>query len=323
MYCKGGMFLLVILLVLPIVISQGAFECSDGSSFGECNDKQELCGFENNLIFKNSVNLIENTNYIFFGETNENNCKLNFNNETINLFNTGSRVVGDFKLANNYNGELNSTCGNIQTKLNKKYLGEVKNEFSLRYDFGYCGVPQEFIDYAQRYLVTDKDGKEELREEIREVFGIQSGFFGGATGNVVIDGREACTDFDSSGLVDYDDFFIFVDNFGLNVGDDNFDNKFDFDLNGIVDFDDFFIFADDFDKEVECGYLSVRPLIVDEILSIISPMNLKIKSVDTDELIGNIEGGFVLNSNENYQFPIESEIYLEQSNEHFIKEDFF
>ena len=50
--------------------------------------------------------------------------------------------------------------------------------------------------------------------------------------------------------VDYDDFFIFADNFGLTAGSDAFDSAFDLSPNNAVDFDDFFVFADNFGREM-------------------------------------------------------------------------
>jgi hypothetical protein len=50
--------------------------------------------------------------------------------------------------------------------------------------------------------------------------------------------------------VDYDDFFIFADNFGLTAGSESFDSAFDLSPNNAVDFDDFFVFADNFGREM-------------------------------------------------------------------------
>lgn len=49
-------------------------------------------------------------------------------------------------------------------------------------------------------------------------------------------------DFDASGTVDFDDFFLFADHFGSG------DRRYDLDGSGLVDFDDFFLFADYFGK---------------------------------------------------------------------------
>jgi len=56
-------------------------------------------------------------------------------------------------------------------------------------------------------------------------------------------------DFDDSGSIDFDDFFMFADVFGQEVTDANRT----FDLNGDggeIDFDDFFAFADGFGRDV-------------------------------------------------------------------------
>jgi hypothetical protein len=50
--------------------------------------------------------------------------------------------------------------------------------------------------------------------------------------------------------VDFDDFFLFADHFGLTTGHPSFDARFDIVPNGAIDFDDFFRFADDFGKAV-------------------------------------------------------------------------
>ena len=55
-------------------------------------------------------------------------------------------------------------------------------------------------------------------------------------------------DFDGNGLVDFDDFFLFADNFGKSSTDPGFDPGFDLNMSGVVDFDDFFVFADNFGK---------------------------------------------------------------------------
>ena len=47
-------------------------------------------------------------------------------------------------------------------------------------------------------------------------------------------------DFDGTGVVDFEDFFLFADNFG------GTNPLYDLDRNGVVDLSDFFIFADNF-----------------------------------------------------------------------------
>jgi hypothetical protein len=59
------------------------------------------------------------------------------------------------------------------------------------------------------------------------------------------EGNEILGDIDGSTAVDYDDFFIFADNFGS----DTPDPAADLDQDSDVDYDDFFIFADNFGRE--------------------------------------------------------------------------
>ena len=57
-------------------------------------------------------------------------------------------------------------------------------------------------------------------------------------------------DFDGDGRVAFEDFLFFVNVFGTQTGQENFDPKFDLDGNGVVDFSDFLIFVDSFGKTV-------------------------------------------------------------------------
>ena len=57
-------------------------------------------------------------------------------------------------------------------------------------------------------------------------------------------------DFDGSGQVDVADFLLFVDVFGTQSGQENFDPKYDLDNNGTIDVSDFLIFVDSFGKPV-------------------------------------------------------------------------
>ncbi len=59
------------------------------------------------------------------------------------------------------------------------------------------------------------------------------------------DGAQVFGDFDGSTVVNFDDFFIFADNFGVTPPANA---ATDLDANGQVNFDDFFIFADNFGK---------------------------------------------------------------------------
>ncbi len=57
-------------------------------------------------------------------------------------------------------------------------------------------------------------------------------------------------DFDGSGQVDIADFLLFVEVFGTQSGQENFDSKYDLDGNGTIDISDFLIFVDSFGKTV-------------------------------------------------------------------------
>ena len=69
-------------------------------------------------------------------------------------------------------------------------------------------------------------------------------------------------DFGGNGIVDFDDFFLFVDVFGQEVNGIN--DRYDLTSDGIINFDDFFAFVDHFGEEV-----STIPNV--EIANIISP----------------------------------------------------
>ena len=80
--------------------------------------------------------------------------------------------------------------------------------------------------------------------------------------NVVdADGNRIAGLFGADARVDYDDFFIFGDHFGLTAGSETFDAAFDLSPNNTVDFDDFFVFADNFGREM-VGVGKVVPTMV-------------------------------------------------------------
>ena len=64
------------------------------------------------------------------------------------------------------------------------------------------------------------------------------------------DGNPVIGLFGVDSRVDFDDFFIFADHFGLTAEDEMFDSAFDLVANNAVDLDDFFAFAANFGKEV-------------------------------------------------------------------------
>ena len=53
-------------------------------------------------------------------------------------------------------------------------------------------------------------------------------------------------DFDGNWRIDFDDFFLFVDHFGLSSDNSEFEPIYDLNGDEKVDFDDFFIFVDNF-----------------------------------------------------------------------------
>ena len=57
-------------------------------------------------------------------------------------------------------------------------------------------------------------------------------------------------DFDGDGRVAFEDFLFFVNVFGTQSGQENFDPKYDLDSNGTVDFSDFLIFVNAYGKPV-------------------------------------------------------------------------
>ncbi len=108
-------------------------------------------------------------------------------------------------------------------------------------------------DGTYRYKVLAKD-RDNLAEEV-----IRGGTAGDRRRTVVIgepelprdaEGRPVQGLFNDDPVVDFDDFFLFADNFGASLQDGGFDPLFDLNGNGTVDFDDFFIFADSFGREV-------------------------------------------------------------------------
>ena len=70
--------------------------------------------------------------------------------------------------------------------------------------------------------------------------------------NTVVDadGNRIVGLFGADSRVDFDDFFIFADHFGLTSESDMFEAAFDIIPNDVIDVDDFFAFAESFGKEV-------------------------------------------------------------------------
>lgn len=70
---------------------------------------------------------------------------------------------------------------------------------------------------------------------------------------VAADGTPVLGLFGADNRVDYDDFFIFADHFGLAAGAEAFEPAFDLSPNNQIDFDDFFVFADYFGKTIQAA----------------------------------------------------------------------
>ncbi|MSS70304.1 MAG: hypothetical protein EXS64_02320 [Candidatus Latescibacteria bacterium] len=62
-------------------------------------------------------------------------------------------------------------------------------------------------------------------------------------------GGRLLADFDGSGAVNFDDFFMFAEAFGKPASGAS--AKFDLDGNGAINLDDFFVFADRFGKKAQ------------------------------------------------------------------------
>ena len=93
-------------------------------------------------------------------------------------------------------------------------------------------APTEEVAYSGTILISSNDLVDP------EVSIVLSGF-----GKV---GVGLLGDFDGDGDVDFDDFFLFADQFGTTPDSPNWDSDFSLDGDDDVDFDDFFIFADNF-----------------------------------------------------------------------------
>ncbi|MDP1709442.1 MAG: hypothetical protein Q8L21_00960, partial [Candidatus Komeilibacteria bacterium] len=66
-----------------------------------------------------------------------------------------------------------------------------------------------------------------------------AGSFSGSSYGIRLPVPFTAGDLDGNAAVDFDDFFIFADHFGLAEGTDGFDPRYDFDDSGEINFDDF------------------------------------------------------------------------------------
>jgi formylglycine-generating enzyme required for sulfatase activity len=95
-------------------------------------------------------------------------------------------------------------------------------------------IQEGFSDSTQLSITINEFRFEEGGSEKYDVFSAVT----------ITDNETLRGDFDSSGKVDFTDFFAFADAFGST------DFMYDLDSSGMVDFDDFFIFADNFGKDL-------------------------------------------------------------------------
>ena len=180
MYCKKLVILLVSSLIVPIVSSQGVFECSDGSDFGKCNEGI-MCSQSVNLLDGDFVNLNFNEKYLFFGR---NNCdsQLEIGNRIFNLIETEERSVVEFD-GFDFNGGIGLPCED-------NYLGIVSGSNEVYNDCNYCGS---------------------CVEEVLEI----------------------CPDFNNDNEVNFEDYFLLADSFGLEKGDEFYRGDIDLDKDAV------------------------------------------------------------------------------------------
>ena len=67
-------------------------------------------------------------------------------------------------------------------------------------------------------------------------------------------------DFDGSGMVDSDDFSMFIEHFGTSRGDEAYRDRFDLDSNGTIGVSDFLILTDNFGKAVPAAVGAIDPV---------------------------------------------------------------
>ena len=74
------------------------------------------------------------------------------------------------------------------------------------------------------------------------------------------------SDFTRDGKVDYDDFLLFADGFGVKAGQENYLPMFDLDYDNVIGFDDFLLFADQFGINAASQVRAKRIFLTEEFL---------------------------------------------------------
>lgn len=140
--------------------------------------------------------------------------------------------------------------GSVPSSVPKMY-GRPPQDFEFEITFENTVYPPDFLDNI-RQIYTNfadefKSGNQILVRENRFGNPIQ------VWPPVERDLNEA--DFNCDGVVDFDDFFAFVDNFGKEAKSFTEGQYLDLDSNGTIDFGDFFIFVDNFGDRRELAKL--------------------------------------------------------------------
>ncbi len=195
---KRGVILLVFLLVIPLINSLTTSEpaagtkekinlqCGDGTFFGQCNDKGEVCATSQNLILNDRIALERNGRYVFFGFTNEicQDYRLYIDEEWVplkylrplkyaHLEKGNRRLVADFLTYSNvFEGKASIKCddGSRRISVYGAFIGK-PSHISLVSDCGACGFcsggsisldiatrKKEYVA-GERIYLTDKNLK--------------------------------------------------------------------------------------------------------------------------------------------------------------------
>jgi hypothetical protein len=159
-------------------------------------------------------------------------------------FNFGSVLVGNSKtivltIANDGDLDLTGTLevegDDVFSVSETSFVLEGGEELEVDVVF----TPAQAISYSGTIIISSDDEDEPELTVALSGTGLEPGLE-----PILVDdeGNEILGDFDGNATVNFDDFFIFADNFGQA----DFDPATDLDGSGAVNFDDFFIFADNF-----------------------------------------------------------------------------